>query len=66
MGFVPSKADTDVWMCPSPEGDCYEYIADMLMTYATKDPAEIYKTLRQTYNFKLKTDVPLEYHQGCT
>ena len=67
MGFVPLKADPDVWMHPSQDGDCYEYIAVYVddLAIATKDPAEICQTLRQTYNFKLKGNAPLEYHLGC-
>ena len=68
MGFVPSKEDPDVWMHPSPDGDCHEHIAVYVddLDIATKDPAEISKSLRQTYRFKLKDDGPLEYLLGCT
>ena len=56
MGFVPSKADPDVWMHPALDGDCNEYIIVYVddLAIATKGPAEFCKTLRQTYNFKLK------------
>ena len=67
MGFAPLRADPDGWMHPSPACDCYKYIAvyvdDLAIT--AKDPAEICKTLRQKYNFKLKGDGPLEYHLEC-
>ena len=56
-----------ILMCPSPDGDCYEYFAVYVDDLATaiKDPAETCRTLRQTYNFKLKGDGPLDYHPGC-
>ena len=38
MQFAPSKAEPDVWMCLSADGDCYEYIAVYVndLTMATR------------------------------
>jgi Reverse transcriptase (RNA-dependent DNA polymerase) len=65
MGFVPSKAEADIWMR---EGDgVYEYIAvyvdDLLI--AARDPKKIVETLQEKHRFKLKGVGPLTYHLGC-
>ena len=65
MGFVPSKADPDVWMRDM--GDHYEYIAvyvdDLLI--ASHDPEAITFLLKHKYKLKLKGVGTIEYHLGC-
>ena len=68
MGFQPSKADPDIWMKPTDDGQAYEYIAvygDDLCV-ASKVPGKIFQTLKNKYKFKLKGDGPLDYHLGCS
>jgi len=52
MGFIPSKAERDIWMRDC--GDHYEYIAvyvdDLLI--ASKDLSSIIKTLSDEHKFK--------------
>ncbi len=65
MGFVPSKAEPDIWMRDC--GDHYEYIAvyvDDLMI-ASKDPSTLVKILTEQYKFKLKGNGPVSFHLGC-
>jgi Reverse transcriptase (RNA-dependent DNA polymerase) len=65
MGFIPSKAEVDIWMRES--NNLYEYIAlyvdDLLI--AARNPKEIVQKLEEQYKFKLKGVVPLTYHLGC-
>ena len=52
MGFVPSKADYDLWM--RKQDDHYEYIAtwvDDLLVFSKK-PMEIINTIKETYDLK--------------
>ena len=62
MGFVPSKADYDLWMRRN--GDHYEYIAtwvDDLLVFSKK-PMEIIETIKESY--ELKGVGPPEYYLG--
>ena len=45
MGFQPSKADPDIWMKPTDDGQAYEYIAVYVddLCVASKDPGKIFK-----------------------
>jgi hypothetical protein len=65
VGFVQSKAESDIWMQES--NGLYEYIAvyvdDLLI--ASRDPGEITRMLDNTQKFKLKGVVQLTYHLGC-
>jgi Reverse transcriptase (RNA-dependent DNA polymerase) len=65
MGFIPSKAKSDIWMRDS--NNLYEYIAvyvdDLLI--AARNPKEIVQTLEEQHNLKLKGAGPLTYHLGC-
>jgi len=65
MGFVPSKADPDVWMRKGE--NAYEYIAVYVddLCIAAINPAGIIKELKEKYNYKLKGDGPLTFHLGC-
>ena len=64
-GFIPSKAESDIWM--RDKGDHWEYIAvyvdDLLI--ASKDPQAIIDMLEKDYNFKLKGTGPISFHLGC-
>ncbi len=66
LGFSQCKSDQDVWMRPSKDRDCYEYVAcyvdDLLISM--KDPKEFCDILKTKFNFKLKGDGPIEYHLG--
>ena len=63
IGFVPSRADADVWM-----KDCnshYEYVCTYVddLLYAGKDPTGFYDTLK-THGFNLKGVEEPKYHLG--
>ena len=64
MGFMPSRAEPDIWM--RDKGDHYEYIAvyvdDLLI--ASKNPQAIIDAL-EAVPFKLKGTGPIEFHLGC-
>ena len=65
LGFKPCRAKPDVWLWPSSEGRCYEYVAvyiDYLM-FAMDQPNDFKKLLRK-YNFKLKGTGEIDYHIG--
>jgi hypothetical protein len=71
MGFVPSKADRDLWMRPirdpdNPEKDHYEYIVVYVddLGIASKKPGDIIKELESRYGFKLKGTGPTTFHLG--
>ena len=65
MGFVPSKAEEDIWTRDA--GTHYEYIAvyvDDLMI-VSHDPKAIIETLKgEPHSFKLKGVGPVSYHLG--
>jgi hypothetical protein len=65
MGFIPRKADSDVWMRPS-QG-IYKYIAVYIdnIAVAAHDPNGIVKQLKSIHKYKLKGVGPLEYHLRC-
>ena len=65
MGFVPSKAEDDIWMRENK--GIYEYIASYVddLCIVARDPASIVKTLEDTYGYKLKGTGPLSFHLGC-
>ena len=66
LGFLPSKADPDVWLRDA--GDVYEfvctYVDDLLV--AMKNPREFMSILQsEPYNYKLKGVGPPRYHLGA-
>jgi len=65
MGFVPSKAERDIWM--RDKGDHYEYIVVYVddLGIASKKPSEIINELENRYGFKLKGTGPINFHLGC-
>lgn len=64
MGFIPSKADRDIWI--RPKTDHYEYIVVYVddLGVASKVPDDIIKDLEVRYGFKLKGTGPTTYHLG--
>ena len=65
MGFVPSRAENDIWM--RDKGDHYEYIAVYVddLAIASRDPQAIIDCLVNEHNFKLKGTGPIKFHLGC-
>ena len=66
MGFVPSKAEPDIWM--RDKDDHYEYIGvyvdDLLI--CSKHPQNIIDELSgPKHQFKLKGTGPITFHLGC-
>jgi Reverse transcriptase (RNA-dependent DNA polymerase) len=65
MGFIPSRAEDDIWIREN--NSVYEYIAvyvDDLMI-AARNPKEIVQILEEQHKFKLKGVGPMTYHLGC-
>ena len=65
MGFVPCRAEPDIWM--RDKLDHWEYIGTYVddLAIASKDPKSIVDTLTDKYRFKLKGTGPISYHLGC-
>ena len=63
LGFVPSKAEDDIWMRKN--GDVYiaSYVDDLCIV--SKDLKEITDALINKHNYKLKGTGPIKYHLGC-
>jgi Reverse transcriptase (RNA-dependent DNA polymerase) len=63
--FVPSKADSDVWM--REKNGLYEYIAVYVddLAIVSKNPQAIVDVLQTKYSLKLKGVGPISYHLGC-
>ena len=65
MGFVPSKADYDLWM--RQRGDHYEYVAvlvDDLLVFS-REPETIIGPLEDLYKYELKGVGEPEYYSGA-
>jgi len=64
MGFTPSKAEPDIWLCPN--GSKYEYIAVYVddLAIAAADPRKIVDVLINHYKFKLKGTGPIAVYLG--
>ena len=65
MGFIPSKADSDLWM--KFKGDHYEYIGvfvDDILVFS-KHPEKIIKAIQDTLGYDLKGIGPPEYYNGA-
>jgi hypothetical protein len=67
MGYVPSKADSDVWMKKNIKLNLWEYVAVYVddLALAMKEPEKFIKELREKYQYKLKGVGPLSYHLGA-
>ena len=63
-GFVPSKADRDLWMKDC--GDHYEYICTYVddLLFVGKDPEMFFKRLREIHKFQLNGVGEPKYHLG--
>jgi hypothetical protein len=66
MGFVPCKAEPDIWM--RRVDNHYEYITTYVddLAISSKYPKAITNTLMNKYNFKLKGNGEIEYHLGMS
>ena len=66
MGFLPSKAEPDIWMQHVDNHyECItEYVDDLAI--ASNDPRAIIDVLMNVHGFKLKGTGPIEYHIGMT
>ena len=64
MGFIPCKAEPDVWL--RRKDGHYEYIAVYVddMCIASKTPQSIIDVFLKKYNFKLKGTGPITFHLG--
>ena len=64
-GFIPCKAEPDIWMRQN--GEQYEYVAVYVddLAFAVKNPASFVHTLKEKYQFKIKDAGPLEFHLGA-
>jgi hypothetical protein len=64
-GFVPSKAESDIWMRDM--GDHYEYIAVYVADLAivSRNCQAIIDSLTKEHLFKLKGTGPISFHLGC-
>ena len=63
-GFIPCKADPDLWMHPA--GRCYEYVCmyvDNLLV-VVKDPQTFFQNLTKKHGYRLKGVGDPEYHLG--
>ena len=60
MGFIPCKAEPDIWM--QQDGKVYEYIGIYVDDVAAtaKDPKAITDLLQDKYQFKLKGTGPIQ------
>lgn len=65
MGFVPSKAEDDIWMRQN--GAVWEYIATYVddLCIAAKNPQAIVDFLEKDCKYKLKGTGPIKFHLGC-
>ena len=65
MGFVPSKAEPQLWMRKN--GDKWEYIGTYVddLCASLRDPQATMDILTGKYGFKLKGVGPIVFHLGC-
>ena len=65
MGFVPSKADSDIWM--RKRTDHYEYVAVIVddLLVLSRNPDQILGPLTDVYGFELKGVGTPEYYSGA-
>ena len=64
-GFLPCRAEPDIWMRPS--DGIYEYIAVYVddLAIAMHNPSEFTNVLSSKYNFSMKGTGPLKFHLGA-
>ena len=65
MGFIPSKAEPEIWMRRC--GELWEYIATYVddLAVGSPNPQRIMDDLTEKYHFKLKGVGPISFHLGC-
>jgi hypothetical protein len=65
MGFVPSRAETDIWM--RRVKDHYEYLCVYVddIIICSMNPRSITDALETEHKFNLKGTGPIHYHLGC-
>jgi hypothetical protein len=65
IGFVPCKAEPDIWMRRN--GNVYEYVGVYVddLAIAMKDPQALIDLLMHTHKFKLKGTGEIKFHLGC-
>ena len=66
LGFLPCKAEPDIWMRPADDRSFYEYVAVYVddLAIAMKNPESFTKQLEDVYKFKLKGTGEITYHLG--
>ena len=66
-GFVPCKAEPDIWIRPAADQSCYEMVAVYVddLAIGMKDPGSFLCVLTDKYKFKLKGSGPITFHLGC-
>ena len=68
LGFVPSFAESSIYMRKCPTANTYEFIATYVddVAITMKNPQVFIDQLESaSYNFKLKGSGPLNFHLGC-
>ena len=67
MQFLPSKADSCIWLRKAPNLRVYEYIAVYVdgLCIATESPSAIISIFKTKYHLKVKGDGKLNYHLGA-
>jgi hypothetical protein len=67
LGYVPSKADPDVWMKRNTRYNLWEYLSVYVddLALAMKGPEAFVKILREKYKYKLKGVGPINYNLGA-
>ena len=67
MGFVPTRADPDLWIKENTKENCYEYLAvfvDDIIVFAV-NPMEIFDTLKKKYKYEFKDISEPEFYNGA-
>ena len=64
-GFVPCKAEPDIWMCQN--GNQYEYVAVYMddIVFTVNDPYSFIQIFREKYHFKIEEVGPLGFYLGA-
>jgi hypothetical protein len=66
-GFIPCKAEPDIWIRPSPDRSCYEMVAVYVddLAIGMRNPKDFLAILVDKYHYKLKGSGPITFHLGC-
>ena len=67
MKFLPSRADSCIWLREAPNFRCYEYIAVYVddLCIEAESPSAIIQIVRTKYHLKVKGDGKFNYHLGA-